>query len=275
MTNANEKEKKEPYGRTTSLSKDIETIVRVLNDAREGKLNVQLDENVLESKDDPAIHHLAQQINATLDMYSSQHIRVEEYHESTMEMAIGLSECFQVLAEVQHGNLNARVSDDTLNSKDELLQNLAKAINDTIRELEEHVSRQEVVIQELSTPILQIWDNILVLPVIGVVDTRRALEIMEKLLDDIIRKQSRYVILDITGVEVVDTKTADQFIKIIKAAELLGAKCVITGIRPAVAQTLVEIGVTLTGFLTLSNLKEGLKECLKLMEADKKSLKRN
>lgn len=254
--------------RETLLDSSLQEITRLLRDVREGNVSLQID-NKLMTSEDKFIATLSQEINATLDMVSSQHVRVEEYHESTMELALGISDCFQVLADVRHGNLDARVGDETLNSKDELLQNLGRGINATVSELAEYVERQEIVIQELSTPILQIWDNVLVLPVIGVVDTRRSLEIMEKLLNEIVNKQSKFVILDITGVEVVDTKTADQFIKIIKAAELLGAKCIITGIRPAVAQTLVELGITLSGFLTLSNLKEGLRACLVLMDKEK------
>jgi len=145
---------------------------------------------------------------------------------------------------------------------------LGKTLNDTVVKLQNQVQtiqRQQYAIQELSTPILQLWDNVLALPVIGVVDTARSIEIMERLLSEISVRQSRYVILDITGVEIVDTKTADHFIKIIKAAELLGTRCIFTGIRPAVAQTLVEIGVDLTSVVTLRNLQEGLKACLRDM----------
>jgi rsbT co-antagonist protein RsbR len=74
------------------------------------------------------------------------------------------------------------------------------------------------------------------------------------------------VILDITGVEIVDTKTADNFIKVMKAAQLLGARCVLTGIRPAVAQTLVDLGLDLSSITTLRNLQEGLRECLRIMD---------
>jgi len=129
----------------------------------------------------------------------------------------------------------------------------------------EIIKRQQFAIRELSTPVLQLWDDVLALPIIGVVDTKRSVEIMERLLTEVTERQSRFVILDITGVEVVDTKTADHFIKVIRAAELLGTTCVLTGIRPAVAQTLVEIGVDLSNVRTLRNLKEGLRECLRMM----------
>lgn len=131
----------------------------------------------------------------------------------------------------------------------------------------EIIKRQQFAIRELSTPVLQLWDDVLALPIIGVVDTRRSVEIMERLLAEVTNRQSKYVILDITGVEVVDTKTADHFIKVVKAAELLGTTCVLTGIRPAVAQTLVEIGVDLSRVLTLRNLQDGLRECLRMRKA--------
>lgn len=152
----------------------------------------------------------------------------------------------------------------------------AKAEADLIKTVEELqrqlklVEKQSAAIRELSTPILELWDDVLVLPVIGVVDTRRSADLMERLLGAVSDKQARYVILDITGVEIVDTKTADHFIKVIKAAQLLGSSCVLTGIRPAVAQTLVEIGVDLSSITTLNNLKEGLMECLRRIQQKKK-----
>lgn len=140
-----------------------------------------------------------------------------------------------------------------------------KALRENAQKLE-IIRRQQVAIQELSTPILQLWDSVLALPVIGVVDSKRSADIMERLLSEITLRQSRFVILDITGVEVVDTKTADHFVKVIKAAELLGARCLLTGIRPAVAQTLVEIGVDLSSIITLRNLQDALRECLRRMD---------
>ncbi len=197
--------------------------------------------------------------------------RIDEFHNASMELAMGISECFQVLSEMRRGNLEARVSEYTLSSSDELMANLGQELNAALDEIEnqvETIRRQQSAIQELSTPILQLWDNVLALPVIGVVDTRRSAEIMERLLQEITERQSRYVILDITGVEVVDTRTADHFIKVIKAAELLGSTCILTGIRPAVAQTLVDLGIDLSTITTLRNMQEGLKECQRLMGID-------
>jgi len=196
--------------------------------------------------------------------------RLEEaFHTSSMDVALVISECFQALAEVRQGNLDAQVSEHVLTSPDELLANFGKLLNDTIKDLKvqmDLVKRQALAIQELSTPVLQIWNDVLALPVIGTVDTRRAAEIMERLLAEVVIRKSKFVILDITGVEIVDTKTADHFLKLIKAAALLGTKCILTGIRPAVAQTLVEIGVDLSSITTLRDLQAGLRECLQDMQ---------
>jgi anti-anti-sigma regulatory factor len=190
-----------------------------------------------------------------------------QLHKTTMDLAMGLSECFQALSEVRNGNYEARVSDYVLQSEDELLSKFGAALNATITDLQETIERQRFAIQTLSTPILQIWDGVLALPIIGVLDTKRSNEIMVKLLDEIVARHCRYVILDITGVDMVDTKTADYLIKVINASQLLGTKCLLTGIRPAVAQTLVEIGLDLSAITTLRNLQEGLKECLRQNEA--------
>ena len=132
----------------------------------------------------------------------------------------------------------------------------------------ELIARLRMAVQELSTPILELWEDVLALPVIGVVDSRRSAEMMERLLDEIVRSQSRFVIIDLTGVEVIDTSTADHFMKLVKAVGLIGARCVLTGIRPAVAQTLVDLDVNFGTLETLRNLKYGLRYCLRWLDAE-------
>lgn len=200
----------------------------------------------------------------------------EEYRESTMTLALGLSDCFQVLAQVRGGDMGARVSEYTINCGDDLMGQLGNTLNDTIADIEKQlqtIHKQQTAIEhlvkQLQTPILQLWDDVLALPVIGMVDSKRSAEMMETLLTEITNRQCKYVILDITGVEIVDTKTADHFVKVMKSAELLGSKCIMTGIRPAVAQTLVELGVDLSSIRTLRNLQEGLRECLREMDGRK------
>lgn len=139
-------------------------------------------------------------------------------------------------------------------------------VHHILGELEALARQREMTIRELSTPVMEVWDDVLVLPVVGVVDTRRSLEIMNTLLDRIVATKARCVIIDITGVEVVDTKTADYLLRVSRAANLLGTRCVLTGLSSAVAQTLVDIGADLTEVRTLRSLKDGLRDCLKYLK---------
>jgi rsbT co-antagonist protein RsbR len=127
------------------------------------------------------------------------------------------------------------------------------------------ITRQREAIRVLSTPVLQLWDRVIAMPIIGVVDTRRATEIAGQLLGAIQAREARFAILDITGVELVDTGTAEDLTKVIRAAQLLGTRCVITGIRPAVALTMAELGVDLSQVQVCSNLENGLRACIEAM----------
>ncbi|HEX2643355.1 MAG TPA: STAS domain-containing protein [Thermoanaerobaculia bacterium] len=146
------------------------------------------------------------------------------------------------------------------------------ALNDALikheaanRELEsklEMIEMQQAAIRELSSPIIEVWNGVLCLPVVGIVDSQRSAEMTEALLDTIVTKQARVAIVDITGIDVMDTKTADHFVKMAKAVRLLGAECILTGINPGIAQTLTHIGVDLTGVRTLRNLRDALQAFL-------------
>ena len=140
------------------------------------------------------------------------------------------------------------------------------------RELQDQLStiaRQQLAINELSTPIVELWEEILLLPVIGTLDTQRAQEMTEKLLDRVKQNRSRCIIIDITGVEVVDTTTANSVLKMTRASRLLGAMCVLTGIRPEIARTMIQLGVDMEGLRTLRTLKDGLRECFSYLRRAK------
>jgi rsbT co-antagonist protein RsbR len=126
----------------------------------------------------------------------------------------------------------------------------------------ELIQRQQHAIRELSTPIIEIWDAVLVLPMIGVIDTRRAADATERLLYAIVERRARAVIVDVTGIDVVDTATADHFLKMMKATRLLGATCVVSGIGPEIAQTLARTGVDFGDLPTLRTLKDALRHCI-------------
>jgi rsbT co-antagonist protein RsbR len=118
------------------------------------------------------------------------------------------------------------------------------------------------LIESLSAPILEVWDGVLALPILGTLSGDRATTLMERLLEEIQRTRARYAILDVTGVELVDTHTADYLLRVARAVELLGAQCIITGIRPAVAQTMVNLQANLSDIVTRATLRHGLKYCM-------------
>jgi len=132
----------------------------------------------------------------------------------------------------------------------------------------EVIERQRQVIQQLSTPILQVWDGVLTLPMVGILDSRRAADVMDELLDAVSRHQARFAILDLTGVDAMDTHTAAYLINLVQAIRLLGAEGIITGIRPSVAQTVVAIGLDLGNVTTLANLRAGLRHCIVQMRKE-------
>ncbi|WP_437995513.1 STAS domain-containing protein [Sorangium sp. So ce185] len=124
------------------------------------------------------------------------------------------------------------------------------------------IEAQQRVIRELAAPIIEVWDGVLALPMIGVVDSARTAEAMESLLEAISNRSARFAVLDLTGVQVVDTKVADHLIKLVRAIQLLGAEGIICGIRPNVAQTMVALGLDLSAIVTKANLRAGLTHCM-------------
>jgi len=128
---------------------------------------------------------------------------------------------------------------------------------------EEVVQRQQNELLELSTPVVRLWDNILALPLIGTLDSARTQVVMENLLEAIVQTRSDYAIIDITGVPVVDTLVAQHLLKTVAAARLMGADCLISGIRPQIAQTIIHLGVDLTAVTTKATLADAFSVALK------------
>ncbi|MBW4596671.1 MAG: STAS domain-containing protein [Brasilonema angustatum HA4187-MV1] len=128
---------------------------------------------------------------------------------------------------------------------------------------EEVISRQQEELLELSTPVVKLWDGILALPIIGTLDSTRTQVMMESLLQMIAQTGSEIAIIDITGVPTVDTLTAQHLLKTVTAARLMGAECIISGIRPQIAQTIVYLGVDLADVVTKSTLADALLLALK------------
>ncbi|KYG04824.1 hypothetical protein BE21_44595 [Sorangium cellulosum] len=129
-------------------------------------------------------------------------------------------------------------------------------------ESEQLIRRQSAALLELSTPLIPISDEILVMPLIGVVDSRRAGQVLEMLLNGIVQRSARVAILDITGVGVVDTKVADTFMRIARAVQLVGTSFILSGIRPDVAQALASLGADLKGLTTHSTLQAAIRQAM-------------
>ena len=127
---------------------------------------------------------------------------------------------------------------------------------------EEIIQRQQSEMLELSTPVVKLWDGILALPLIGTLDSRRTQIVMESMLERIVETGAEIAIIDITGVPTVDTLVAQHLIKTVTAARLMGTECIISGIRPQIAQTIVHLGVDLQGVTTKATLADAFQLAL-------------
>lgn len=121
------------------------------------------------------------------------------------------------------------------------------------------IAEQSKAMMEMSTPVTAIWEEILLLPIVGIIDSSRAQDIMDSMLKRVAEQQTKVFILDISGVAVVDTAVANHIIKMTNATQLMGCQCVISGISPSIAQTMVELGISVGNIKTTSNLKDALK----------------
>jgi rsbT co-antagonist protein RsbR len=131
------------------------------------------------------------------------------------------------------------------------------------RTREDVIVRQQQEMLELSTPVVKLWDGILALPMIGTLDSSRTQVVMESLLTKIVETGAEIAIIDITGVPTVDTLVAQHLLKTVTAIRLMGAECIISGVRPQIAQTIVHLGIDLQGVQTKSTLADALRSALK------------
>ncbi|AUX48876.1 anti-anti-sigma factor [Sorangium cellulosum] len=130
------------------------------------------------------------------------------------------------------------------------------------------IDKQQEVIRNLSTPIIEVWSGVLTLPLVGVVDSMRTADVMDALLTRIVDQQARYAILDLTGVNMVDSSVASNIIQLVTAIRLLGAEGVVAGIKPNVAQTMVSLGLDLSQIPTQRNLRAALAFCIQGMSRE-------
>lgn len=133
------------------------------------------------------------------------------------------------------------------------------------KKMREALTERAKEILDVSTPVLQVWEGVVVAPFIGTLDTQRAQQFMERLLDKIVQTNSAVALLDVTGVPAIDTRTAQHLIETITSVRLLGAQAILTGVRPAIAQTLAHLGINLADVVTRSSLAAGLRVALDIL----------
>lgn len=198
------------------------------------------------------------------------------------ELRACIKEFALVLRAVEAGELSARVSLPFAES--EPMVALADAVNTVIdrlvrvredtetrqREIEDQVStieKQRAAIKELSTPMIEVWAGVLCVPVVGVIDSSRAGEMTNALLSAVVDKKVRFTIIDITGIEAMDTRATDHFLRMARSVRLLGAECVLSGINPNVARSIVHMGVELSGIGTYRSLRDALQHYVRRRQA--------
>ncbi len=136
------------------------------------------------------------------------------------------------------------------------------------KRMREALRQRAQEILDVSTPVLQVWEGVVVAPFIGTLDTQRAQQFMERLLERVVETNSSVALLDVTGVPSVDTRTAQHLIETISAVRLMGAQAVLTGVRPAIAQTLAHLGINLADVVTRSSLASGLRVALDILNLE-------
>jgi len=168
--------------------------------------------------------------------------------------------------------------------KDDVLYNETKKLNNLIDDMviltfetfirgrEEVILRQTDEISEISTPVIRVWDGILALPIIGTLDSARTQVVMENLLMKIVETESTIAILDISGVPAVDSLVAQHLIKTVSATKLMGAECIISGIRPEIAQTIVHLGIDLSQVNTKASLAHALRSAFVMLRLEVKKI---
>ncbi len=176
-------------------------------------------------------------------------------------------------------SLQAELKDDpallieAINKVSKLMDNMGIVTFETfIKGREEVILRQTNEITEISTPVIRVWDGILALPIIGTLDSARTQVVMESLLQEIVASSSTIAILDISGVPAVDSLVAQHLIKTVAATRLMGAECIISGIRPEIAQTIVHLGIDLSNIVTKSSLASALKYSFSLLKMEVKKV---
>ena len=198
--------------------------------------------------------------------------------ETEAELLGAITRIVSTLRDVEGGDTSARVELTYPESEpigalaacvNFMTQALAERREETLayqQELEVQIAtieKQRAAIRELSTPIIDVWRGVLCVPIVGVLDSNRASEMTSALLDTIVEKKARTIIIDITGIDAMDTRATDHFLRMARAVRLLGADCVLSGVNPSVARTITQMGLDLQGLASHRTLRDALQQQVK------------
>jgi rsbT co-antagonist protein RsbR len=190
------------------------------------------------------------------------------------ELLSSLDQLIAVLRSVTNGDLHSRmeVTYPETHPVGALMLSanaMIEALADARRRTEEHslnlaekiatIERQAAAIQDLSTPIMEVWPGVLCMPIIGALDSDRSNLMTRTLLATIVEKKAGLTIIDVTGIDAMDTRATDNFVRMARSVRLLGAKCVVSGVHPNIARTIVRIGVDLAGIKSFRTLRDALR----------------
>ncbi|AZV58265.1 STAS domain-containing protein [Clostridium sp. AWRP] len=208
------------------------------------------------------------------DIWKSLHCNTDE---CCMRKVIESGKMYSAQNEITIGDLKKPVEYHMVplrNEKEGVIGGIEFFIDITERvRYEERLKEQSRTIREMSTPTIELWDGVLVLPVVGVVDSMRAQHMMDSMLNKIAETYSKVIIMDIQGVAAVDTAVANHLIKITRATKLMGCECILSGITPAVAQTIIQLGINMDNIKTKSTLSDALSEAFTILNLEVKNKK--
>jgi rsbT co-antagonist protein RsbR len=198
-------------------------------------------------------------LRISLEKITKARIRFGLSHIETSLFILSLKNAIFQIA-VKEPGITTEVLLEIIQESNTLLDNIALSVVDIyIKNREEIIKRQQEEMMELSTPVVKLWDKVLTLPLIGTLDSARTQIVMESLLQAIVDTQSTVAIIDITGVPTVDTLVAQHLMKTVAAARLMGADCIISGIRPQIAQSMVHLGVSFNDITTKATLADAIR----------------
>ena len=193
----------------------------------------------------------------------------------TAQFVLSLKQALTQTLEKEYAD-DPKVLFDSFNAINKLIDSLNIITFETfIKGREEVIIRQTDEMNEISTPVIRVWEGVVALPIIGTLDSMRTQIVMENLLQEIVTTGSSIAILDISGVPAVDSLVAQHLLKTVSATRLMGAECIISGIRPEIAQTIVHLGIDLSHIKTKASLASALKLAFSMLNVEVKRVEKN